>query len=110
MRIPYNDKFWQKINFETIGNFIRVNNHDISLKSVQDNYISKHQKKLSEFTIRKILKTHFNLKYTKVRQKYFFTKTLDFQKEKYIFLKILLKLMIQNFTVIFIDESNFNFR
>ncbi len=66
-------------------------------------------KQISLETIRKILKTHFKISYTKIRQKHGYLASIEFQHEKYIFMKILLKMMAINFKIIWFDESDFNF-
>lgn len=66
-------------------------------------------KKLSTFTIRKILICHFNLKFKKFRYKSNYITTSTFYNERFIFLKLLLRILKEQFTIIFIDESCFNF-
>jgi hypothetical protein len=83
--------------------------YNILLNKVQAYYYSKTNKKLSIHSIRKILRTHFDLKYKHFRLSLDVIATSTFQNERYIFIKLLIKLLQKNFLIIYIDESCFNF-
>lgn len=104
-----NNDFWKSIDYNVIRDFILKTNQNFSLIKLRDYYIDKTQTKLSTYSLRKVLRGYFNLKYSKVRQKYFYVKTRQFIEEKFIFLKLLIKMLRNNIKIIFIDESPFNF-
>jgi hypothetical protein len=84
-------------------------NYNITLVKLQSYYYENKQVKLSLYTIRKILRTHFDLNYKRLRITSEYVKTITFHSERFIFLKLLLNMIKKYFTIIFIDESCFNF-
>jgi len=79
------------------------------LKKIKEEYKKSKNMTFSISTFRKILKTHFKLNYKTIVGRHPYLKTKSFIEEKYIFLKLLLKMLAMKYTIVFIDESCFNF-
>lgn len=96
------------LNFEFIREILKKNKFKISIKKLKKIYEEKYPTThMCLESYRKIMRNYFNLKYKKVRTLNFFDYSVEFHEERYIFLKLILKIFMNKYQVVFIDESCF---
>jgi len=108
LEINYNNEFWRSLNFDIFEDIMKNLNYEFSLKNLREQYFLLTDKKLSLFTIRKILKSHFSLNYGLLRNS---SKAFKYQahyEEKYIYMKLFIKMMMNGYHIIFTDELPFD--
>jgi len=109
LEINYDDKFWKRFDFSKIEQIILRLKSQLSLKKLKKAYYEETGNNHGISTFYKVLKTHFKLSFKKIQRKHPYSNTINFFEERFIFLKLLLKLFINNYTIVFIDESCFDF-
>ncbi len=78
--------------------------HELRLEELD----KRESKRLGLTSLIKILKKFFQVKYRKIKPVDRFTQTNQFFYQKFIFLRIFLRAISEDFLIVFIDESSFN--
>lgn len=106
----YPTDFMKNIYFNEIEKYIVSTKYNFTIESLTKYYNNKFNTQISNNTFYRIIKEVFDLEYKNLRINTNYLSTNNYIHEKYIFLKFMLKMMMKNFNIIFIDESCFSFR
>ena len=108
---PYIIKIKEKFTKETL--YIkkimenRDKGHNITITKIQSILADKFKIKISKSTIYRILKNKLKYKFRKTMAKNIDLNNIEYKIMSFIFIKIIIKAMMDNYNFIFIDESNF---
>lgn len=108
---PYITKIKEEFTEETryIQNIMenRKKGQNITITRIQSILSDKYKIKISKSTIHRILKNKLKYKFRRTMIKNIYLNKLEYKIMSFIFIKIIIKAMMDNYNFIFIDESNF---